>query len=144
MARDIKVRSFSDIPEWSWAAMGLEPVEPLFTPEELVRNENQKRAMAKLFVSGETVLVIGSGCSAPLKYPTWPALLSKLTALAPEVASDFPKGEGPEVLTGLSGFCNEGMHAECLGHAKLEEHGRETIVCVCPCHQAPVEASGPI
>jgi hypothetical protein len=69
--------------------MPLEPVAtPLFTPEELAQNEIRKRAMVDLFVSEETVLVIGAGCSVRLKYPTWPALLSKLAALAAEVAND--------------------------------------------------------
>src|SRR5690348_6400243 len=69
--------------------MRLEPAQPLFTPEELDQNEIRKRHMIKLFASEETVLVIGSGCSARLEYPTWPTLLTKLAALAEEVANAY-------------------------------------------------------
>jgi len=51
----------------------------------------------------------------------------------------FPEGEEPRVLTGISGFCSEGKHAECPGHAKSEEHGGQTVFCICPCHQVPSE-----
>jgi len=53
---------------------------------------------------------------------------------------EFPEGEEPEVLTGVSGFCDQGEHAECPGHAPSEEHGGETVFCVCPCHQVPFKA----
>jgi hypothetical protein len=53
---------------------------------------------------------------------------------------EFPEGEEPEVLTGISILSDEGRHAECPGHAKSEEHGSETVFCVCPCHQVPHEA----
>ena len=66
-----------------------EPVAtPLLTPEELAQNEGRKRAMVDLFVSEETILVIGAGCSVRLKYPTWRALLSRLESLAAEIAKD--------------------------------------------------------
>ena len=69
--------------------MALEPVAtPLFSPEELARNKVRKRDMVKLLVSGEAILVIGAGCSVRLQYPSWSALLSKLTELAAEVATD--------------------------------------------------------
>jgi hypothetical protein len=49
----------------------VEPVaEPLFTPAELAQNEKRKSAMVELFVSQEPVLIIGSGSSVRLKYPT--------------------------------------------------------------------------
>jgi hypothetical protein len=64
------------------------PAELLFTPEELTQNETRKQAMMDLFVSQEPVLIIGSGCSVRLKYPTWPGLLSKLADLARSVAAD--------------------------------------------------------
>lgn len=58
--------------------MPVEPVaEPLFTPTELAQNEKRKSAMVELFVSQEPVLIIGSGCSVRLKYPTWQGLLAK-------------------------------------------------------------------
>ncbi len=44
--------------------------------------------MMHLFISQEPVLIIGSGCSARLRYPTWPVLLSKLAALARGIAAD--------------------------------------------------------
>jgi hypothetical protein len=69
--------------------MPLEPGGPqLFSPKELAQNEIRKRAMVDLFLSEEAVLVIGAGCSVRLKYPTWEALLSKLAALAVEIADD--------------------------------------------------------
>jgi SIR2-like domain len=72
--------------------MPLEPVaEPLFTPTELAQNERRKAAMVKLCVSQEPVLIIGSGCSVRLRYPTWPGLLTKLTGLAHMIASDRGK-----------------------------------------------------
>jgi hypothetical protein len=64
------------------------PVEPLFTPADLAQNEKRKSAMVDLFVSQEPVLIIGSGCSVRLKYPTWPRLLSELTDLARSIATD--------------------------------------------------------
>jgi hypothetical protein len=69
--------------------MPVEPlIDPLFAPSELAQNETRKRAMMDLFVSQEPVLIIGSGCSARLKYPTWPGLLSKLADLARGIAGD--------------------------------------------------------
>src|SRR5690348_462764 len=69
--------------------MPVEPVaEPLFTPTELAQNEKRKTAMVELFVSQEAVLIIGSGCSVRLKYPTWQGLLAKLTDLAHSIAAD--------------------------------------------------------
>ena len=69
--------------------MPVEPVaEPLFTPTELAQNEKRKTAMVELFVSQEPVLIIGSGCSVQLKYPTWQGLLAKLTDLAHSIAAD--------------------------------------------------------
>lgn len=69
--------------------MPFEPVaEPLFTPTELAQNEKRKSAMVELFVSQEPVLIIGSGGSVRLKYPTWQGLLAKLTDLAHSIAAD--------------------------------------------------------
>jgi hypothetical protein len=53
---------------------------------------------------------------------------------------EFPEGEEPEVPTGISILCDEGRHTECPGHATSEEHGGETVFCLCPCHQVPHEA----
>lgn len=50
---------------------------------------------------------------------------------------EFPEGEEPVILTGVSNFCSEGKHAECPGLAK---HGGETIFCICNCHEVPHEA----
>ena len=77
--------------------MPLDPVAPqLFTPEESAQNEARKRAMMELFVSEEAVLVIGAGCSVRLQYPSWPALLEKLTALASEIAADRSAAFNPD------------------------------------------------
>ena len=50
---------------------------------------------------------------------------------------EFPEGEEPEILTGISGPCNEGKHEECPGFAPSEEHGGQTVFCVCQCHKVP-------
>lgn len=50
---------------------------------------------------------------------------------------EFPEGEEPEVLTGISTFCDEGKHAECPGHG---EHEGELVFCICWCHRVPGEA----
>src|SRR5215471_6085547 len=53
---------------------------------------------------------------------------------------NFPEGEEPEVLTGVSVFCDEGKHEACPGHAISEQHESEPVFCICPCHQVPQEA----
>ncbi len=50
---------------------------------------------------------------------------------------EFPEGEGPVVLTGLSTVCTDGKHEECPGHG---EHEGQVIFCVCTCHQLPHKA----
>jgi DNA-directed RNA polymerase subunit RPC12/RpoP len=52
---------------------------------------------------------------------------------------EFPEGEEPEILTGISEPCNEGKHGECPGHAESEEHGGQTVFCVCDCHRVREE-----
>ena len=52
----------------------------------------------------------------------------------------FPEGEEMEALVGISVFCDEGKHSECLGYAKSEEHGGETFFCICACHKVPSQA----
>jgi hypothetical protein len=51
---------------------------------------------------------------------------------------EFAEGDEPTVLTTISGFCNEGKHAECPGWS--EEHSGQAVFCVCPCHQVPRRA----
>jgi hypothetical protein len=53
---------------------------------------------------------------------------------------EFSEEEEPEVLTGISILCDEGRHLECPGHAKSEEHGDDTVVCLCSCHRMAGEA----
>jgi hypothetical protein len=53
---------------------------------------------------------------------------------------EFPEGDEPEILTGVSEPCDAGNHAECPGHAPSDEHGGQTVFCICPCHQVPAEA----
>jgi hypothetical protein len=45
---------------------------------------------------------------------------------------EFPEGEGPRVMTGISTACNEEKHEECPGHG---EHEGQQIFCVCSCHK---------
>ena len=52
----------------------------------------------------------------------------------------FSDAQERAVLTGLLSFCSDGEHEACPSHAPSEEHGGQTVFCVCPCHQAPRQA----
>lgn len=52
--------------------------EPIFTPEEINENEQKKAALNKLLLSGDGILMLGSGCSATI-YPTWDELMKLLS-----------------------------------------------------------------
>ena len=44
------------------------------------------------------------------------------------------------MLTGISSLCNDVKLDQCPLNLESEEHGGETVFCVCPCHQVPAEA----
>ena len=52
---------------------------------------------------------------------------------------EFPEGEEPELLTGISIFCQVDKHEECPGPYRVPEHGDETVFCVCSCHRVSSE-----
>lgn len=60
----------------------LEIITEIFTPEERNENEERKRELIDLVVSGEAVLIVGSGSSARLGYVTWNGLIEELENLA--------------------------------------------------------------
>lgn len=45
---------------------------------------------------------------------------------------EFPEGEEPEILTGISGACDMGHHEQCPG---IGERDGEPMFCVCECHK---------
>jgi hypothetical protein len=53
---------------------------------------------------------------------------------------EFPEGEEPRVLTGISSLFDEGKHAECPVTQKSERHGGQTVFCDCRRHKVPSEA----
>jgi hypothetical protein len=50
---------------------------------------------------------------------------------------EFPEGEEPDVLMGISPECEAGRHAECTGIGEIEE---EPFFCASQCHEVPREA----
>ncbi|MGN6602745.1 MAG: SIR2 family protein [Ginsengibacter sp.] len=44
--------------------------EQIFDSKELDKNEENKKKLLKLISSGDSILMVGAGCSAPI-YPTW-------------------------------------------------------------------------
>lgn len=54
----------------------------IFTPEERDENEERKRELIELIVSGEAVLIVGAGSSVRVGYVTWNALIEALENLA--------------------------------------------------------------
>lgn len=58
---------------------------------------------------------------------------------------EFPEGDEPEVLTGISSFCEEDKHEDCPSLYQVAEHGDETVFCVCSCHRvSPEQEQWPI
>ena len=54
----------------------------IFTPEERDENEERKRELIELVVSGEAILIVGAGSSARVGYVTWDRLMEELENLA--------------------------------------------------------------
>lgn len=63
--------------------------EPIFSSEELERNQVLKDELFELISSEDAILFVGSGLSIPVGYPSWDALLVRLETLAQKVDSDF-------------------------------------------------------
>jgi hypothetical protein len=70
----------------------------VFTPEERNENAERKRELIKLVVSGEAVLMVGSGSSARLKYVTWDGLLEKLEELAIQCGDGLDQSRKKDLL----------------------------------------------
>jgi hypothetical protein len=58
--------------------------------EGLANNRKYRDAMFAAIASGEAIGFVGAGLSAPLKYPSWPALLAKLHDRANQIAAFNP------------------------------------------------------
>ena len=52
----------------------------IFTPEERDENEERKRELIELVVSGEAILIVGAGSSARVGYVTWEGLTKEIKA----------------------------------------------------------------
>jgi hypothetical protein len=64
--------------------------QPLFSPDELVQNQQRKVELIETCASQESVLV-GAGLGRRLGYPTWDELLGKLHDLVVSLASEKGK-----------------------------------------------------
>jgi SIR2-like domain len=60
--------------------------------EKLADNRSHREAMLATIASGEAIAFVGAGLSAPLRYPSWPALLAKLH----DRANQFSQFNPPE------------------------------------------------
>jgi hypothetical protein len=69
--------------------MSTENLESIFTLAEREENESRKQELTDLILSGQSLLVVGAGCSIELGYPTWKELLSELKTLARNCGDDF-------------------------------------------------------
>jgi hypothetical protein len=58
--------------------------------EKLASNRSQRNAMLSAIASGEVIAFVGAGLSVPLNYPSWPALMQKLTDYANQFAQYIP------------------------------------------------------
>ena len=70
--------------------------QEIFTSEERNENEERKRELIELVVSGEAVLIVGAGSSARVGYVTWNGLMQELEDLASQY-DDFEKDEEKRV-----------------------------------------------
>ncbi len=66
--------------------------QEIFTPEERDENEERKRELIELVVSGEAVLMVGAGSSARVGYVTWDGLLEELENLANRCGDGLDQG----------------------------------------------------
>ena len=70
----------------------------VFTPEERNENAERKRELINLVVSGEAVLIVGSGSSARVEYETWEELLNALEKLAIQCGGDLDQSRKNDLL----------------------------------------------
>lgn len=86
--------------------------EPLFSGDELRKNEQYRAEALELIASGEAIAFVGAGLSIELGYPSWPDLSGKLTTLANEVGKFVPPagcspGQAPEYADAVKDFIKE-------------------------------------
>jgi hypothetical protein len=70
----------------------------VFTSEERNENAERKRELINLVVSGEAVLIVGSGSSTRVGYETWDELLNKLGKLAIQCGGDLNQSRKNDML----------------------------------------------
>jgi hypothetical protein len=58
--------------------------------EKLANNRSHREAMLAAIASGEVIAFVGAGLSAPLKYPSWSELLTKLHDRANQISTFNP------------------------------------------------------
>src|ERR1022692_4135998 len=58
--------------------------------EKLANNRSHREAMLAAIASGEVIAFVGAGLSAPLKYPSWSELLTKLHDRANQISAFNP------------------------------------------------------
>ena len=69
--------------------MSTENLESIFTLAEREENESRKQDLTDLILSGQSLLVVGAGCSVEVGYPTWKELLRELEIFASKCGDDF-------------------------------------------------------
>jgi hypothetical protein len=70
------------------SAMSSKHRQPLFSAEESIENQQRKTELIEACASTESILVVGSGLSNRLGYPTWSELLENLQNLVLSLAKD--------------------------------------------------------
>lgn len=69
--------------------MSIENLGPIFSSAEEKENESRKQELTDLILSGQSLLVVGAGCSIEFGYPNWKGLLKELENFAQNCGPDF-------------------------------------------------------
>ncbi len=64
--------------------------EPIFNKDEISENDRKKKKLFDLITSGDSILMVGSGCSASI-YPDWPKFVKLLEDAAVGINQHFVK-----------------------------------------------------
>jgi hypothetical protein len=85
--------------------------------EKLANNRNHRGAMLAAIASGEIIAFVGAGLSVPLKYPSWPDLMQKMSNHANGFAQYIPsEAAKADILEYAEEICNH-----FKAHNKLDE-----------------------
>jgi NAD-dependent SIR2 family protein deacetylase len=87
--------------------------------EKLANNRSHREAMFAAIASGEVIAFVGAGLSAPLGFPSWPALLTKLHDRAtqlPQSQFNPPESIKADALQYAEEICNH-----FVAHSALSE-----------------------